>query len=356
LRIVLVIYGAIETVTGGYIYDRKLIEYLNDFGNKIRVISIPWRNYGRHLLDNFSHTFVSRLRDFDPDIVLEDELNHPSLFLLNERLRDRSKFNIVSIVHHLRISEAHPAWQRKIYARVEKRYLQDVDAFIFNSMHTESAVASLIGKRTSVVAYPGKDRLVPIISNHAIVRRATQRGPLHIVFLGSITPRKGLNTLLHALVQIPSAEWVLTVVGSLTRDKDCSKIMLRLVKRYNLSQRVFFTGLIPDAAVAENLMKSHLLVVPSQHEGFGMSYIEAMGFGLPVIGTTSGGASEVIKHDYNGFLIAPNDTQKLTAYIRQLERDRSLLSEMGINARKSYEEFPSWRDTAGTIHLFLHSI
>ena len=356
MRIVLVIYGTIETVTGGYIYDRKLIEHLDDFGDETHVVSIPWRNYVRHLSDNFSRTLVRRLRKFNPDIILQDELNHPSLFLLNERLRDKSKFKIVSIVHHLRLSETHPAWQKGVYATVEKRYLQGVDAFIFNSKNTESVVYSIVGQSASVVAYPGKDRLLYIISNRAIARRAKKRGPLRIVFLGNITRRKGLATLLHALAHIPRAEWVLTAIGNLTRDKNYGKTILRLVKRYGLDQRAVFTGLIPDAAVAENLMRNHLLVVPSQHEGFGMSYLEAMGFGLPVIGTTSGGASEVIKHGHNGFLIAPQDTQRLTVYIRQLARDRLLLSEMGIKAHKSYEEFPTWRDTANTIHGFLHSI
>jgi glycosyltransferase involved in cell wall biosynthesis len=288
--------------------------------------------------------------------VLQDELNHPSLFLLNERLRDRNKFKIVSIVHHLRISETHPAWQKSIYAHVEKRYLQGVDAFIFNSKNTESAVYSSIGQSASVVAYPGKDRLLHSISNRVIARRARKRGPLRIVFLGNITRRKGLTTLLHALAQIPSMEWFLTAIGSLDRNKHYCRTVLKLVKRYGLDQRTVFTGLIPDTAVAENLMRSHLLVVPSQHEGFGMSYVEAMGFGLPVIGTKSGGACEVIEHGHNGFLIAPQDTQRLTGYIRQLARDRLLLSEMGINAHKSYEEFPTWRDTAKTIHGFLHSI
>jgi len=356
LLIGLVIYGDLDTITGGYIYDRILVERLKGFGDKIHVISIPWHNYGKHLLGNFSYTLATRLRTIKPDIILEDELNHPSLFLLNERLKDSRKFRIVSIVHHLRTSETRPGWQGKIYSYVEKKYLRSVDAFIFNSNNTKSTVTNLVGKKSSVVACPGKDRLSPITSNKEIVERARKQGPLRIAFLGNITPRKGLATLVHALAQIPPTQWVLVVVGSLTRDKKYSKEILKSVKKYGLCQRTLFTGLIADAGVAKYLRENHLLVVPSQYEGFGMAYIEAMGFGLPVIGTTAGGASEVIKHGINGFLIAPNDTKNLAAHIRQLYQDRSLLCQMSINARRSYEEFPSWRDTAIRIHGFLHSM
>jgi hypothetical protein len=49
MRVGMVIYGSLETLTGGYLYDRKLAEHLSAHGDDVDVISLPWRNYGRHL-------------------------------------------------------------------------------------------------------------------------------------------------------------------------------------------------------------------------------------------------------------------------------------------------------------------
>ena len=53
MRIGLVIYGSLDTLSGGYLYDRKLVEYLRAQGDTVEVISLPWRNYAAHLTDNF---------------------------------------------------------------------------------------------------------------------------------------------------------------------------------------------------------------------------------------------------------------------------------------------------------------
>ena len=103
----LVIHGALETVTGGYLYDRRLVEHFEAQGSEVEVLSMRRRRYLRNLTDNFSLLLGEWLRAVEFDVLLQDELNHPSLFRLNERLRGKIEYPIVSIVHHLRSSEAH---------------------------------------------------------------------------------------------------------------------------------------------------------------------------------------------------------------------------------------------------------
>ena len=74
MRIGFVIYGSIDAVSGGYLYDRKLVECLRAEGETVEIISLPWRNYASHLTDNFHFRLPQNL-----DILIEDELNHPSL-------------------------------------------------------------------------------------------------------------------------------------------------------------------------------------------------------------------------------------------------------------------------------------
>jgi hypothetical protein len=127
MRFGLFIYGSLETISGGYLYDRQLVSYLEAQGDQVEIISIPWRSYTQHLLDNLSRDLYSRLINLQVDILLQDELNHPSLFDLNRRLKKSVNYRIISIVHHLRSSEDHPAWQNQFYSAVEKRYLKRVD-------------------------------------------------------------------------------------------------------------------------------------------------------------------------------------------------------------------------------------
>ncbi|RLT38585.1 MAG: glycosyltransferase family 1 protein, partial [Chloroflexi bacterium] len=146
MRIGLVIYGSLDTLSGGYLYDRKLVEYLRASGDSVEIISLPWRSYPRHLLDNFNPVWRRRLAELDVDVLLQDELNHPSLAWANRALAN-APFPVVSIVHHLRASEEHPVWRLPFYRWVEGRYLASIDGFVFNSRTTQNAVRSLLQKR-----------------------------------------------------------------------------------------------------------------------------------------------------------------------------------------------------------------
>jgi glycosyltransferase involved in cell wall biosynthesis len=208
MRVGLIIYGDLQNVSGGYIYDRILVEHLRRKGDHVEVISLPWRNYPRHLADNFSHALRGRLCRTSLDVLLEDELNHPSLFWLNRWLRERISYPIVSLVHHLRCSENRPAWQNRFYRWIERLYLLSVNGFVFNSKTTSSVVEAILGaKRPAVVAYPGGDRLNPQVEPDQIIERAHLPTPLQIVFVGNVIPRKGLDFLISGLGRLPRDSW-----------------------------------------------------------------------------------------------------------------------------------------------------
>src|SRR5215207_6588575 len=185
MKIGLVIYGSIDTLSGGYLYDRKLVNYLRSQGDTVEVISLQWHNYAAHLTDNFRFRLPSNL-----DVLIQDELNHPSLIFANWA---KHPYPIISLVHHLRCSELRPKWQNMFYRWVEKKYLQSVDGFIFNSKTTKQVVSGLIGdSKPSVVAYPPTDRFAEPLSATEIIAR-TKSDKLRILFLGNVIYRKGLH-------------------------------------------------------------------------------------------------------------------------------------------------------------------
>jgi glycosyltransferase involved in cell wall biosynthesis len=354
MRVGLVIYGSLETISGGYLYDRKLVEHLQRQGEQVEIISLPWRNYARHLGDNLSLPVLRRLRQLRVDVLLEDELNHPSLFWTNRRLV--GAFPLISIVHHLRSSESRPLWQNYFYRLIERSYLKSVDGFIFNSQTTRHVVEDLTGeKKPGLVAFPAGDRLSPHISSEDIARRACQAGPLHLLFLGNVIPRKGLHTLLEALSMLPKDAWRLSVAGRLDIDLAYSDSIRRQVTIFGLTDEVVFLGPLEDEELREQMRLSQVLALPSSYEGFGIAYLEGMGFGLPAIATSAGAAGEIITNGSDGFLIKPGDAPALKDCLQELAQDRQRLLELSLAARIRYESHPGWEQTGRNIRGFLET-
>jgi len=348
MKIGFVIYGSLDTVSGGYLYDRKLVEYLRSQGDTVEIISMPWRNYAAHLMDNFHFRIPS-----DFDLVIEDELNHPSLFFAN---REPHPCPIISLVHHLRCSELRTQWQNDLYRIVEKKYLQSVDGFIFNSQTTKGVVNSLIeNDKPSIIAYPPTDRFGKEIISEEEIRERVKSDELRILFLGNVIYRKGLHTLLKAVADIKSKVRV-DVVGGLDVEPKYTEEMQRYVSAHGLQKKVKFHGPLDNEPLIQMYRQAHVMVVPSSYEGFGIVYLEGMGFGLPAIGTMAGAASEIISHSEDGYVIQPGDSESLSSLINEFASDRKLFLKLSLNALKRYNSQPRWIETAKSIRDFLYQI
>jgi len=356
MRVGLGIYGSLDTLSGGYLYDRKLVAYLRDAGDDVEIISLPWRNYVAHLQDNFSDALLQDLIDSNFDVLIQDELNHPSLFRLNQQLKERVTYPILSIVHHLRSSEMRPAWKNMLYRVPERAYLRSVDAFVFNSQTTRSVVEDVLGEtRPHVVAYPAGDRLNLQIGDEEIGARARAEGALKVVFLGSVISRKNLHTLLDALALL-EGDWQLTVIGNLDVEPEYVTGIYQQVDRLNLGEKVAFTGALNNEPLEDLLRESDVLALASSYEGFGIAYLEGMGYGLPAIGSTTGAAHEIITHDVDGYLVHPSDVNALASHLRELDNDREKLAQMSLAARERFLVHPSWDESMAKIRTFLKTI
>jgi len=352
----LLIYGSLDTLSGGFIYDRHLVRYLREQGDRVEVIALPWRSYGLSLLDNLNSGLRRRLEQAAFDVLLQDELIHPSCFWLNRRLRPRIAYPVVAIVHHLRCREQHLPWPTRFYRRVEKSYLASVDGFICVSRTTTQDVADLVGpEQPRVVASPGRDGLPGTITPEEIRARSTAPGPLQIIFVGNLIPRKELHTLLTALANLPRDDWRLAVAGRLDLDAAYVQAIRRQVGNLGLAPRVSLLGTLPAPELAARCAASHLLTVPSSYEGFGIAYLEGMHFGLPAIASTAGAAKEIIRPGHNGFLVPPGDAAALTRYIRLLMEDRELLLRLSLAAHTSAAAHPTWNESAAAARAFLRS-
>lgn len=351
MHIGLVIYGSLDTLSGGYLYDRMLVRALEAAGHRVSIYSTPWRAYAQHLTDNGDAGWRRQLLAAPVDLWLQDELNHPSLFWLNRTLRRHHPAPIVAVVHHLRSSEEHPRRLLPLYRRVERAYLATLDGYLANSDTTHATVQALLGApRPFTVAWPGADHLPATaeIAADGIAARALLSAPLRILFVGNLIPRKGLHHLLDALAQVDS-DWTLSIAGNADPHDGYAQSIQRQIVTAGLAPRVRLLGRVDDATLVDLYRQHHLFAAPG-YEGFGIAYLEAHRFGLPVIALTTGAAREVVFDGQTGVLIAPGDGTALAAAITRFCADRELLAGMGMAARLRYTLHPTWAESmAGAV-------
>lgn len=360
MRVGLIIYGSLDTLSGGYLYDRILVEHLRAAGDTVEVISLPVVGYGQALGQNYSRTIRNRLAGLHVDLLLQDELNHPSLFVLNRWLRQVLSAPFIGVIHHLRSSESPNRLLRVLYRAIERRYLESLDGYVFNSQSSRQAVNVLAPhQKPFVVATPGGDVLQESAfgsQNNAysqVIQPDSQRQGIEILFVGNLIERKGLHTLLSALARVNFTDWRLRVVGRDDVEPAYVRRCRNLVTSADLENQVEFLGALNDGNLVQAYRTSQLLAVPSTFEGFGIVYLEAMRWGVVPIAGKAGGSSEIIQNGINGWLVPPGDEAVLAAVIETISRNPEILQPMSRAARKRYAEFPTWRQTTENIRQFM---
>lgn len=362
VRVLLVVYGSLETLSGGYLYDRTLVRRLEAEGYPVRVHSQRLRApYLANLAGNADPSLIRAAEDWRPDIIVQDELNHPSLFLLNRALERRIPAPRIGLVHHLKSLEEGPVLERAAARRIERAYLAGLDGFIFNSEFTRSSVEAVLGPglggppdsagKPWVVAPPGKDRLAGFSPRNAFVHR--DGTSLRILFLGNVIPRKGLHVLVEALARIPDRPWSLTIAGRTDADPGYASRVLGRIREAGLDSRVSRLE-APGDSELPGVFRSHdLLAVPSQCEGFGIVYAEALTFGLPVIAGDLGGAGEIVYQGENGYRVPWGDAEALAGRLSALADEPDRLRALSRAARQSADRLPTWEESMGRIVDFL---
>jgi glycosyltransferase involved in cell wall biosynthesis len=356
MHVGLVVYGGLETVTGGYLYDRQLVDYLTAHGDTVEVVSLPPASYARALVESLSPAVGRRLGGLRVDILLQDELCHPSLL-------SSQRCPVVAVVHLLRSDEHRTSPLRCLYAVIERRYLATVDAAVFNSDATRRSAERLVGRAIpSVVAHPAADHLVDSGPEESAVERIRQlfRGdhakPLRVIAVANVVPGKGLLTLVDALASLPTRSWRLTVAGSLTTDPAYVARLRRRIADTGVGERVAPLGEVPNGEIAALLQAHDVLAVPSSFEAAGIAYLEAMRVGLPVIATTAGGAAELVDDGVEGFLVAPGDVGALADRLSRWVTDRDLVARMGAAARERAQRHPTWAQSLEPVRALLTSL
>jgi phosphatidyl-myo-inositol dimannoside synthase len=185
-----------------------------------------------------------------------------------------------------------------------------------------------IDKKRFAIIPPGLDYSV-LNSNPEDIRKKynLKDDDFIVLSVGRLIKRKGFADLIKAISLITDQSVKLMIVGAGEEDDNLKK----LVNELNLSSRVIFAGKVSQ--VADYYYSANVFSMPSKHlegdgdvEGLGLVYLEAQYFGLPVVGTRSGGIPEALIEGETGLLANESDPQDLAEKIMQLKNNQELYS------------------------------
>jgi glycosyltransferase involved in cell wall biosynthesis len=211
-------------------------------------------------------------------------------------------------------------------------YLSDRMVCVSEAVRSQMVEAGCNPLKLSVVP-DGVD--LPMSPSFDLPERVTSqavlgKGPI-VGCVARINPQKGYPTLLRAFAivkrSIPNARLVIVgggVPSYIRRMKD-------LAIGLGIYDRTEFVGEVFD--VGSYYAKFRVLAVPSRAEGFGLTYVEAGLYGVPAIGTSSGGASEIIEDGTTGFIIPPENPELLAKWILSILNNHEQGKIMGKRAK-----------------------
>lgn len=185
----------------------------------------------------------------------------------------------------------------------------------------------------------------------AVSARPVPQAPT-LLSVGDVKPRKGHDLSLAAFAQVkarlPEARY--WIVGS-TSQNGYFRQLQRFIAAHGLQDEVHFLGAVSDEALRRCYREASVFILtPRQDglhfEGFGLVYLEAGAYGLPVIGTRTGGVPDVVLDGVTGLLAEPEDVDGIAAAALRLLCEPGLARRMGLANRQRAETL-TWERCAG---------
>jgi len=220
-----------------------------------------------------------------------------------------------------------------VQARLERWHVHRADRVITTSVYSSGRIAKFYGATAGkIVVVP---ELIDLDAWQASLSDAPrEEGPPRILCVAHLYPRKGVDTLLRAFARV-TAEAILRVVGIGPE----SERLAHLARALGITSRVHLLGHLPFAALAAEYRNAAIFALPTEQEGFGIVFLEAMASSLPIIATRVAAVPEVVADGVTALLVDPGDETALARAIENLLDDADLRTRLGKAGRTHVARF-----------------
>lgn len=327
--------GDLRSPTGGYAYDRRVIDLLPTFGVNIQHVRLPGSfplPSARDLED--TRSALAAVANGAPLIV--DGLAYGAF---PQAIVDSLQGRVIALVHHPLFLETGLPHARKVELKAtEEIALARADHVIVTSRTTARILVEHMGLSHDkvTVAEPGTDPAC----------RATGTGsPLTILAVGAVLPRKGYDLLVEALAPLTDLDWRLTIAGATDRHPEAVAALQSAIDQHGLQQRVTVAGKVVPATLDRFYESADLFVSASLFEGYGMVLAEAMARGLPIV-TAAGGAASDTAGKSAALHVEAGNVGELTTALRRALTDKKLRDNLADASWEAGRTLPTWQETA----------
>lgn len=326
--------GPLDTLTGGFVYDRHMVAALAAAG----------RLGGVHeLLGTFP-----RAAPYDiaagaavlaglPDraVAVVDGL---CLTALGQAVAlHAARLSIVALIHHPLADETGLSErERMAFLAAEKAVLAEVDRVIVTSRPTAKRLLDFAVEPARVhVVEPGTATWAKPLPHRPV------GAPLRLLSVGTLVPRKGHDLVLRALAGLDDVAWRLDIAGG-RRDPAHAAELEAMARDLGLSDRVAFLGEVAEADLARLHAEADLFVLATRYEGYGMALADAAAAGLPIVTSEAGTIPEGVAR--GGAVVVPTgDVAALAAALARLLRDPGRIAELAERARAALVAPRDWQ-------------
>ncbi|AZC14881.1 glycosyltransferase family 4 protein [Microbacterium sp. ABRD28] len=343
-RAAFAIPGDLDTVTGGYLYEKRLLLGLREVG--VDTAYVPLTGSFPDPSETEVDVALAALQQVDP--------RHPLILdgfvfgAMPTAALARVRAPIVGMVHHPLAREEGLSPERREYLFANERdNLHLAAAVLVPSPHTARILIDEYGADpgTITVARPGTDPAPG-------VRRGAE--PPLILSVGIQHPRKGHDVLLRALARLTDLPWRAEIVGT-PWDQGFSASLPPLRDELGLAGRVHIAGGIGDDELDGLWARATVFALATRYEGYGLVFDEALAWGVPIVSCRTGAVPETVPVEA-GVLVPPADPEAFAAALRSVLADHDLRDRMTRAARAAGAALPSWLDTARTAQQMLESV
>ena len=239
-----------------------------------------------------------------------------------------------------------PCWGERVIA-----ISRSVEAHLLQDFHVPEPRVRLV--LTGLDA--ARAARVPTIEEQETWRKGVSLAPgdQMVATMTRLVPSKGVDIFLRAIAD--AARSAQQLRGVVIGDGEDRHRLQQLATQLGLGQRVVFAGTVADPAPLLSLCHAFLFTATGL-EGLGLSVLEAMAQGLPVIASKVGGVSELVEHGYTGFLVPPGDARAVAERIGQFLEDPSLARRMGAAARATVADRFSAERMAEQVEAVYHEV
>ena len=253
---------------------------------------------------------------------------------------------------HLLMQEEHKRWQFPY--RPEAESVIAHDERIYNRADAITVASSFSARSFFEMGFPRENiHTIPYGVRLDTFHRSTPppdiRERFEVIFAGQVSLRKGIPYLLEAFARVRHPHKRLRIIGAM--NPAFKSVLARLPQ-----QSVEFLGAVPQAELARIMGESHVLVLPSVEDGFGLVMGQAMNCGCPVIASTNTGGEDLFSDGEEGFTVPIRDVAALTDRMERLVQQPSLQARMSDASMRRIATLGGWDEYGDRWESLLHTL